>query len=185
MGLNLNADAQVVPVRERREISGTLANGSSELVLPINGDQFATLYVVSNSLIATLEFTGTVDGTNYFPILVYPHGTASIGGTLLTPGQPLLTHAVTNGNNLGYIVPCGQLKAVRVRPSAYTSGSGACIWVADVNLPSSLLPMQAPSTLAITATGAVSAAVTLTIPAVPGMRHVLTSLLALVMKSSL
>ena len=72
-----------------------------------------------------------------------------------------------------YSVPVSQLRALRVRASAYTSGSCALSIAADVNPPLNTALGDRPSSLLLTATGAAAAAVTATIPAVPGLRHII------------
>lgn len=178
MSIAKNLSNEFVPVREYRTAEGTLGAINAELALNVNGDQLANLYVLNNSLIGTIDFTGSIDGTNYFPLAAFPNGAASVGGTLLPPAQPILNHVVAAANtNLGYTVFCGQCKKIRVRITAYTSGNCAATWVADSNaLAINMLAIQQPATLYGTQTGASAAAVTLTLPAVAGLRHVLKTL---------
>ena len=178
MSILKNLSNAFVPVREYRTASASIGALNAELALDVNGDQIANLYIVSSSLIATLNFEGSIDGVNYFPLAAFPNGAASVGGTLLQPGQPIITHAVVAANaNLGYTVFCGQMKKIRVRINPFTSGNATCTWVADSNaVPSNMLAVQKPATLYGTNTGASAAAVTLTLPAVAGFRHVLKTL---------
>ena len=176
MSIFRNLANAFVPVRERREITGSLSALNAELVLPLNGDQYALVTVQSTSLIGTLEFTGAADtaGTLYLPIMAYPVSVMCAGGTIPLAGQPVLVDALVAAMTARvYAVPVGQLKAIRVRASAYTSGASAVTITSDVN--GSLLALATgattPSTLYVTATGAASAAVTATLPAVPGLRH--------------
>lgn len=166
----------VIPVRERREaVSSPFTAINAELVMPLNGDAYALVYVASTSFIGTLEFTGAMDGaaTGYFPITAYPYSVGCSGGTIPLAGQPLLIDALVAANTVRvYAVPVGQLKALRVRASAYTSGSCVISITTDVN--GSLMQILGaikPSTLFVTQTAAVNLGVTATLPAVAGLRH--------------
>lgn len=176
MSVLKNSNNVVVPIRERREISGSLGALNAELVLDANGDQSANLYLVNNSLIGTLSFSGSVDGTNYFNLPAFPMGAASVGGTLLQPGQPIISHAVVAANTqLGYTVFCGQCKRIRVMVSAYTSGNCTALWISEMGLSVNMLATQQPATLFGTVTAASGVAATLTLPAVTGFRQLIKS----------
>lgn len=176
MSIIKNESNVFVPVRERRSASATLAALNAELVLAVNGDQNAIIYCASTSFIGTIEFTGASDiaGTGYFPITAYPLSTACAGGTILVAGQPILNHALVAANTtIVYAIPVSQLRNLRVRVSAYTSGSLAVTVTSEetLSLNTLLNGGPTPSTLFVTATGAASAAVTATLPAVAGLRH--------------
>ena len=170
-----NAGNVIVPVRERREASGVLAALNAELVLDINGDESALVYIQSTAFIGTLEFTGcnNADGTQYFPVAAYPYSIGCAGGTIPLAGQPLLTDALVAANTARvYSIPVGQLRKLRVRVSAFTSGSCECSITSDTQVLLNTAVSGKPSTLLATATGAASAAVTATLPAVAGLRHI-------------
>jgi len=173
MSIFRNLAGAFVPVREQRAISGTLNVLNGEVVLDVNGDQAALVYIGSTSFIGTLEFTGSADGTNFFPIMAYPYAVGSVGGTLPLSAQPVLVDALVAANTArAYSVPCGQLRKVRVRASAYTSGSAQCTINSDTMDPLNPGVNSRPSTLCVSATGAAGAAVTATLPLVAGLRHV-------------
>ena len=164
-----------VPIRERREASGTVGALNAEVVAPMNGDQFALVHVLSTAFIGTLEFTGQSDvgGAGYFPVVAYPYSPGCAGGTVLQAGQPLLVHALVAANTaIIYAVPVGQLRNLRIRASAYTSGSAVITVTSEetISLNTLLNGGPTPSTLFHTATAAAAAAVTATIPAVAGLR---------------
>ena len=175
MSLLRNLLGAFVPVRERRETSGVLAALNAELVLDINGDESALIFVNGggSAFAGTLEFTGSIDGVNYFAILVMPYfSNGSVAGP--NNAQPLLVDVIasTTACIRAYALRVSQLKKVRVRIAAWTSGS------ATVNINSdaqrSLHPALyegRPTSLMNSTTGAVSAAVTATLPAVAGLRH--------------
>ena len=180
MSILKNSLGQTVPVREQRETTGNLAALNQAVVLNLNGDSSALVYVLSTSFIGTLEFTGAMDtaGTLFFPIQAYPYSIGCTGGTIPLGGQPLLADALVAANlTRVYSVPVSQLKKLRVRASAYTSGNCEIYIVSDTNSPlNTSAAEQDPATLCVTATGAVSAAVTLTLPAVAGLRHYIDSI---------
>lgn len=176
MSLFKNSLNAIIPVRERREAAGTLAALNAEIVAPMNGDQFALVVCSSTAFIGTLEFTGQSDtsGTLYFPVAAYPVSPSCAGGTILLAGQPILNHALVAANTLiVYAIPVGQLRGLRVRASAYTSGSLAVSITSEetISLNTLLNGGPTPSTLTVTATAAVGLTITATIPAVAGLRH--------------
>jgi hypothetical protein len=176
MAQSFNLNSEYVPIRERRRTTGTIAALNAEVVHLLNGDESAMIYVNASvgTWNATLEFTGTIDGTNYFSIPVYPMATASTSSTALPQSaQPLLIEAI-NGTSVirTYAVATGQLAAIRVRASAWTAGSADVTIISDAENPSHpAVTAQRSSTLMVTATGAASAAVTATLPLVAGLRH--------------
>lgn len=175
MSIIKNAAGQTVPIRERREAFGTLAALNSELVLDVNGDENALLYVQSTAFIGTLEFTGAsdVNGALFFPVPAYPFSPGCAGGTIPQAGQPMLLDALLAANTVRvYSIPVGQLKKLRIRTSAFTSGAADCTLIAESQAALNGAVLAKPSTLMVSATGAVGAAVTATLPLVAGLRHV-------------
>lgn len=176
MSIFKDGSGNIIPVRARREGSGTLAALNAEVVTAVNGDQFALVVCSSAAFIGTLEFTGQSDATGalYFPVPAYPVSTACAGGTILPAANPILTHALVAANTLvAYAVPVGQLRALRVRSSAYTSGSLAVSVTTEetLSLNGLLNGGPLPSALFVTATAAVGLTITATLPAVTGLRH--------------
>lgn len=176
MALFKNDDGVVVPIRERRECFGTLATLNAETVIDVNGDESALVYVQSTAFIGTLEFTGCSDATGalYFPVPAYPFSVGCTGGTIPLAGQPLLIDALVAANTTRvYSIPVGQLRKLRVRVSAYTSGAANVSITAEAQTPLNTAIAAKPSTLLVTATAAVGVAVTATVPAVAGLRHII------------
>lgn len=176
MSIIRNLSGAFVPVRERREVTGTIGALNGEVVLPTNGDRNALVTVVSSSFAGTLEFTGASDsaGTVYYPIAAYPYAIGSVGGTIPVSGQPLIADALVAANTLRvYAVPCGQIKNLRVRASAYSGGNCAVTITSDPSDALNTAIASRPATLMVTATGAAAAAVTATIPSVAGLRHII------------
>lgn len=187
MGMSKNLAGQVVPVRERRSAGpAILAAINQEFIFDLNGDSNVLVYVQSNLFVGTLEFTGAIDGidvpytapTMYFPIQAHPYSIGCNGGTIPQAGQPILLDALVAANlTRVYSIPVQQLKKLRIRASAYTSGNCTIYAVADQNKSlNSVSAEQDPATLAVTVTAAVGVAATLTLPAVAGLRHYIDSL---------
>lgn len=176
MSILRNLVGAFMPHFEQRRSSALLAAVNAELVHPVNGDNSATIFINSagTTLNATYNVQGTVDGTNYFDVLTYPYAPASVGGTLPQPGQPLATEVVNAVVQRALCVPTGGLQAIRVRLTAFTAGTcQISINTDDCDSISPYVRAQRAATLAVTATGAVNAAVTATLPAVVGLRHYL------------
>lgn len=180
MSIAKNALGEIVPVRERRETSGNFTANNQEIVLNLNGDQSALVYVLSDLFVGTLEFTGASDsaGASYFPIQAYTYSPGCTGGTIPLAGQPLLVDALVAANIARvYSIPVGQLKKLRIRVSAYTSGNCNVSVVSDTNTSLNLVSAeQATATLAVTVTGAAGAVAVCTLPLVAGLRHYIDSL---------
>jgi hypothetical protein len=175
MSLAKNLNNAFVPIRERREASGVLNAINAQVVIPLNGDENALVYVGSAAFVGTLEFSGLGDGTaGYLPVVAYPYSPGCAGGTIPLAGQPLLVDALVAANTVRvYSVPVGQLRALRVRASAYTGGAATVTISSDPNDPLNTAIASRPGTLLVTATGAAAAAVTATLTAVAGLRHVI------------
>jgi len=171
---------QVVPIRERRSAQATLAALNNELVIDLNGDAYALVYVQSNLFVGTLEFTGCVDeaGALFFPVPAYGYLPGHVGGTVPPSNQPILTEGlIATALVRVYSIPVGQLRKLRIRASAFTSGACTVHVVTDTNRSMNITQNdQNPATLCVTATAAVGVATTLTIPAVTTLRTFLDSL---------
>lgn len=159
----------------RRTAPVALAAANAELVHNLDGDESVVIFINStNTPTLTYSVQGSPDGVNYYDLVAYPYAPASLGGTLPQPGQPLVSEVLSGVATVTRMlcVAVGGLQKIRVRLTAYTSGTMA------VNINSdacgSISPYvrdQKAATLMVTATGAASAAVTATLPAVAGLRH--------------
>lgn len=158
----------------QRRTSGTLAAVNAELVIDINGESAATIYINGTGTFnATYTIQGSADGTNYFDLLAYPIPQACVGGTIPLAGQPIISEAVNAATVQRLLaVAVGGLQKLRIRLTAYTGGTSTVTMIADhADSISPYVKDQKTATLIVTATGAAAAAVTATIPAVAGMRH--------------
>jgi hypothetical protein len=145
----------------------TLAALNAETLIDLQGK--ATVAVTARSAVftGTLLLEGSVDGTNYdiTPIPLYNPLTETFVSSIVGSG------VVTQ--NLLADVTC--LRRIRLRASAYTSGSiavGLRTSTADLFI----YAKNIPSNLAITAVGAANAAVTATLPGVTGLFHYITNI---------
>lgn len=175
MSLIKNLAAAFVPVREGRTFStpAPLAAALAELVCDVDGDESILVNVTGNVPVMTIEFSGSVDGVNFFAVPA--HFVAGVGGTLPSASLPMLTDTLANTNALRvYAARCAQLRKFRIRVSAYTSGNVSIVARSDAQR--SLHPGindRVSSPLLGTATAAAGATITLSLPAVTGLRHYL------------
>jgi hypothetical protein len=148
---------------ETRALQQQIASNGAEVLAHMHGASTAMVHI-TGTINATYGIDGTVDGTNFFPIEVFNQATQ----------QAVVASALTVTGI--FLANVAGLKSIRVRTSAYTSGP---IFVAircssGVN---KVLAELLPATLAVTATGASGAAVTLTIPSAgAGLFHYITRL---------
>lgn len=174
MSILRNLLGNFMPHMEARITTGTMAALNAEVVHNVSGDASAVIFLNGTGTFnATYSIQGSPDGTNYFDLIAYPYAPGCLGGPLPQPGQPLVTEAANAAVvNRMLCVATGGLQKIRVRLTAYTSGTCAVTINSD-DCPSlsPYLRDQKAATLTVTATGAVGAAVTLTMPAVAGLRH--------------
>ena len=174
MSLLKNLTGDYLPHFEARRTTGTLASAAASIEHILNGDASAVIYLNGTGTFnATYTVEGCADGVNYFPLLCYPYATGSVGGTLPVAAQPLITEAV-NAATVQRVLcaSVGGLQKIRVRLTTYASGTCAVTINSDVC--QSINPYAndtRASTLMVSATAAVSTAVTATLPAVTGLRH--------------
>ena len=174
MSILRNEAGAFMPHMEGRTTTGTLAAINSEVVHNVNGDTSAIIYFTSTgTLNATYNVQASIDGTNFFDVLGFPIAQACFAGTIPNSAQPLVSEAVNAASIARALcVATGGYKKLRIRLSAYSSGTAVVTINSDeAPSPNPYLRDQKAGTLNITATAAVSTAVTATLPAVPGMRH--------------
>jgi hypothetical protein len=181
MSQSYNLTDQFVPIRERRESPAggpALASLNAELVHGVNGCETATLVLNSNgaNFTGTVSFFGTLDDVNYFPVLAYT--LAANGGVVSNFAEPRLLEAFAGVIVVRqYVLNCAGFRSVRAVLTAYTSGGISARFNSETTTTSHpALTGQPPSTLVVSAVGAVSAAVTASLPAVPGLRHYIDSI---------
>lgn len=157
----------------RRSTAAGLAVNGAELVHDVNGDESATIFLnAPATLNATYNIQGTINGFDYFDILAYPYTPGCTGGTVPVAAQPMVSEVVTTVVQRALSVAVGGLAKIRVRLTAYTSGTLAVAVNTDACAPLNPFTLdQKAATLILTNTGAAGAAVTVTLPSAPGLRH--------------
>jgi hypothetical protein len=145
--------------------TGSIAANGSSVVISISG-QSSYAVQITGTWVGSLQFEGSVDGTNYTPLVVRLAGTS--------------TFIISASSNAIYRGNCAAYKNVRVISTAWTSGTAsiaiaANMAVGGVFINSEVRPKS--SDLLVTNTGAAAAAVTLTLPAAgAGLFHYITKL---------
>ncbi len=149
--------------RENLFISGTIGALNAEVITNCDGCSTVSLDL-RGTFVATIEVSGTIDGTNWTLIPLRPLNIASV---------VYLAAATTVGF---YQAECAGFRQVRARCTAYTSGSATTTLLAGTAfLPDELKNNK--TNAIVTAVGAAGAAVTLTLPAPGvGLRQYLTYL---------
>ena len=174
MSILRNEAGAFMPHFESRKTTGVIAAINAEVVHAVNGDESAVIYfTTSGTMNMTYNVQGSFDGTNFFDIAAFPLPQACAAGTIPQAATPLVSESVNAANIIRALcVATGGLNRIRIRASAYTSGNANVTIISDTC--SSINPNirdQKSGTLIVTATGAASAAVTATLPAVAGLRH--------------
>jgi hypothetical protein len=138
--------------RENLYVSGTLGAVNAEVITDADGAP--TVFVdLRGTFSLTFVIEGTVDGTNWMAIPFRP---------ATTNGIWVLSQAGTTGGIWQAV--CSGFRKVRVRCSAYTSGSATAVIVADIS-PLDIVAIHKASDQAGTITGTSGAGVTLTMTA--------------------
>lgn len=174
MPLLRNMAAVFMPHFEARRSTAVLAAINAELVHDCNGDESAVIFINGTGTAnATYQVDGSFDGTNFGNILAFPLPQFCVGGTIPLASQPIITEAVNAATvQRALCVAAGQLAKIRIRLTAYTSGSFA------VAINSDACASQSPyvrdnkaGTLIQSVTAATGVIATATLPAVTGLRH--------------
>lgn len=94
--------------------TGTLTALNSAVIANTQGCSMVTFYV-SGTFALTYLWEGTVDGTNWVSVFAYDVSFGTVQGS-------------NNAPNVMYSVACGSFEQVRMRASAYTSGTATVTW---------------------------------------------------------
>ena len=159
--------------------SGSLTAVNQSVVVALNG-YTNTAFGLSGTWVGTVIFEASIDGGATYPTTIYA----------MRAGDNVISSTVTDStNNDIYRTTTGGFTHVRVRCSAYTSGTIVVNAVATANTSGVFLNFPLPSgtntigttrhvpvDLCVTATGAAAAAVTATLPASAGNKHYITKI---------
>jgi hypothetical protein len=176
-----NQSNAYVPVREDRRVDTTsdLAITNAYHEVDLNGDESISIaFNVTSALTATVEIALSADGVNFFVAPFYALF-ASLG-TIPVYSQPMISEvfaAIPASALRVYCIQTPNIRKVRVRYSAWTSGAAAVRVTASPA--SSIHPnvmVNKASTLMVSSLSAAGAALTLTLPAAPGFRHYIESI---------
>jgi hypothetical protein len=148
--------------RSRTDVraSGILGAVNAEVVLQLNGESSAS-FDIRGTFVGTVVVEGSDDGTNYVSLSFYSPLTEVFATTATAAGA--------------FDIPnISAFRSLRVRCSAYTSGS--IVTTLNASIGNSMVYVKAiPTTASITATAALSATLTNTVPAAgAGLFHYIT-----------
>lgn len=151
-----------VTFTDTRPSTASIASNGATVVVDLQGASVVGVDLRSAAFTGTVVFETTIDGTNWNAAL----GLVGSGAVSLVTGAGVV--------NTQVIVGCTGARSMRVRCSAYTSGTlTVALRSTQADYATFALPVVAP--LIVTATAAVNTAVTLTLPAPSaGLFHVVT-----------
>lgn len=154
-------------ITDARTISATLGAANAEVVMDLNGQATASFDLRSAAMNATLIFEGSIDGTNY---------TIALPGFDIATESYLASVIVTTTIAKIYTVGVTGLRRIRIRVSAYTSGSvvvSSRASIADLIIYAKPLP----SILVVEIDGGANASATITLAAAgAGLFHYITNI---------
>jgi hypothetical protein len=161
-------------VTDARTSSATLSSLNAELLMDLNGQAVATFDLRAAALSATLVFEGTLDGTNYIGLPAYTI-VATTGQVV--PAETFVASIVTATTLNGqYLLGVSGFRRVRVRISAYTSGSVVAFARAS-RADYAIQSRPIPSNLHVTVTAAAASGATISLPTGgPGLFHYITNI---------
>lgn len=161
-------------VMDDRVSSVVLNSAQAEVKMDLNGAAVATFDVRTTAGNLTYLFEATIDGSNYFALPAFANFQLLAANALAE--QYVASVVVATTHSGVYTVGVSGFRRVRIRVSAYTSGSitVSCRATAADYI---IYARPIPATLHVTATGAANAAVTVTLPAAgTGLFHYITSI---------
>jgi hypothetical protein len=163
-------------VTDARTSSSTLNSVNAEVFMDINGKAVAVFEVRAAANVATYVFEATMDGTNYYAVPARPLAGSTIGGAAISEGL-IVSQTLAAAAAASYAVSATGYRRVRIRCSAFTSGSAvvsARATIADY----AIIAQPQPAIFNQSIAPAVNTGGTITLPAVAGMSHYVTSIQA-------
>ena len=153
-------------ITDARAATATLSALNAESIMDLNGQAVAVFDLRTAAGAMTLSFEATVDGTNYFAAPAINQQTQVISLTAVSSAAFAQT----------YYVGVTGFRRVRVRVSAYTSGTMVvALRASSADYAIAAIPM--PTTTAVSATAAANTGVTATLPAAGvGLYHYITGI---------
>jgi hypothetical protein len=161
-------------VTDGRTATFTLNAVNAEILMDINGAAVAVYDVRTAAASLTLVFEGTLDGVNYFPLPAFAYAQLLAAVLLAEQYVPSVVIATTATGQ--YVVGVSGLRRVRIRVSAFTSGT-VTIAARASQADFLIYARFVPSTLHVTVTAAANTAATITLPAAGvGLFHYITNI---------
>jgi hypothetical protein len=120
--------AEVSSMPVNTTTAGTVTALAGTVVATLPGGCSSVALQVTGTWVGQLEFEGTVDGTNFVAVEA-SNGTATINATV--------------GNDV-FVLPGGGYSKIRVRASAWTSGTATVTFIASTGAASSILTGPLP-----------------------------------------
>jgi hypothetical protein len=157
-----------------RVSSATLNALNAEVVMDINGKAVAVFEIRAAANSATYVFEASVDGTNYYAVPARPLSGSTITGAAISEGI-IVQQVVTAAAAAAYAISASGYRRVRMRVSAFVSGS-AVVSGRATEADYAIISQPQPTLLHVTATAAVNAGSTATLPLVAGLAHYITSI---------
>lgn len=153
-------------VTDARSAMIVLSALNGEVVVDLDGHASLMVHLKTAAASMTFVVEGSIDGTNY---LVQPLPFIS-----LATNACVASVVSTTTLDIGYCIPVSGYRRVRVRCSAYTSGTmNVSARVSLAPIPPAL-ELLYPTTLWVTVTAAANTAATATLPAAAGLFHYIT-----------
>jgi hypothetical protein len=160
-------------VTDPRAANVSLAALNAEAIMDLNGQAVAAFDIRTAAANLTLVFEVSLDGVNYFAVPAF-----IVSTTLASPFAPesMVSGIIITTTHTGlYVVGVSGYRRVRVRVSAFTSGT-VTVTLRASQSDFAIYSRPIPSILHVTAVAAVNTALTATLPAVVGQFHYITSI---------
>jgi len=159
---------------DARTAVNTLNALNAEVLLDLNGKAVCLVDLRTAAAVLTVVAEATIDGTNYFSIPMFANQQLLAAAITQEQYVPSVTYATTGSGS--YTIGVSGYRRVRIRVSAFTSGSVAVAMRASI-ADQIIYGKQIPATLHVTVTAAANTAATITLPAAgAGMFHYITYL---------
>jgi hypothetical protein len=156
---------------DARAATVTLSAVNAESLIDIQGKAIVRVDLRTAAAVLTVVFEATQDGTNYFALPAYAEQQLLAGIATQETFIASLTYATTGSGT--YVVGVSGFRRMRVRVSAFTSGS-ITVGLRGSSADEIINVRQLPSNFHVTATAAANTAATATLPAVTGLFHYIT-----------
>lgn len=151
---------------DARVLFATLSSLNAAATSELNGHNTVNFDLRSAAMNATLSFEYTMDNTNWYSLPVKDQQTELFS----------LTTVITTTIAKTFTANTAGMRAVRVRVSAYTSGSVVAVNRGSIGV-ETIFNKPVPTTLWVTVTAAANTGATVTLPAAgAGLYHYITSI---------